>query len=412
MTSDRPTTELEQRLRATLGDHAADATGTGADLDDVFGRARRIRQRRAALVAGLAAVAIVAVAVPAGVLLGSHDASAPAPIGSESVVPTTTTASTAPASSSPATSSATSQPAGAGLGGLPIGKQTTLTYLDPTGTMHNDQALPGGDKGSDPVTAFTPYHGGWIVFYDLTMKQYDSSGAVVATGDQAANLVVSDDGTQTAWQTGRTVHTGIASGMGEGEQTIHLAADEGLVGFLGDGVAVSDGTGLRVLTGTDTSTTIATTVTPTVVSRSANLIGGVMGTPAQGDQEGAMADGTTGTVLWHNSWRPAAISQDGKYVAAVPVVDNGEPSAVAILDARTGAVVAQTPDLSGKFHLGLSLAWDDDRVVFAVAPADGQEKQALAALDTSGRLEQVSPTLATPTMDGFSGAGGYVFMTR
>jgi len=394
--------ELEQRLRSSLNRQADDQSGHGADLADVFGRARRIRRRRTALVASAAAVAVAAVAVPAGVLVASRDTSAPPPpVSTVSSTPTPTPTQTA---------------SGAGLGGIAMGAQTSLTYIDPAGKLHNGQALPGGeyDAGGFPVNAFTPYHGGWLITYDDgVLRQYDSSGKLVVNGTNATNMatiVASDDGTQTAWQIGQDVYAGIPSGMGNGQQQWQVDQSTGLLGFLGGGVAVSDGHGVRVLTGPTSSTTIHTSVTATVVSQSDDLIGGIVGTVKKGDQQGAMADGTTGAVLWHGSWRPVAFSPDGKYVAAVPVVDNGDPSAIAILDARTGAVVARTQDVSGRLYLGWTIAWDDTRVVFEATAADGSQRQALFSLDAGGRMAQVSAASGAAKND--NGPIGFVFMTR
>ena len=396
--------DLEQRLRSSLDHQAAHQSdhqsGHGADLADVFGRARRIRRRRTALVVSAAAVAVVAVAVPAGALLASRDTSAPPPPVS-TVSPTPTPAQTPTAS-------------GPGLGGLPVGPQTRLTYLDPTGVMHNGQALPGGARSADgtPVSAFTAYHGGWLIAYAPDrLVQLDSTGHVVRQG-KGGTIVTSSDGTQAAWQIGQTVSAGIASGMGEGETSWDLKPTEGLVGYLGAGPVVSGAQGYTILAGPDSLSDIDSAITPTTVSQPADAVGGVVGTVANDDQQGALADAETGELYWKGAWTPLSFSPDGKYVAAIPVVDNGDVSAIAILDAQTGTLIARTPDLSGQLYLGKNLAWDGDRLVFDVAPADLQDEQALVALHTDGRLEQVSPTLSTPNMDNFAGAGGFVFMTR
>lgn len=399
--------DVEQRLRSSL-DRQADSHSAcehGADLADVFTRARRIRRRRTALIASAAAVAVAAIAVPAGVLMGSRDTGAPPPpISTVSSVPTPTSAPTRTTSE-------------AGLGGLAMGTPTTLTYIDPTGTMHGGQQLPdparGGDLARSPVMAFTPYHGGWLVNYaDANLKQFDSSGAVVHSWTGPSAIALSDDGTETAWQVGHDVYVGSSSGMAEGEGHWRVKASEGLVGFLPQGPVVSDTTGYTVLTGATSRQGISSEITPTTASQTADAIGGVVGTVAHDDQQGALADARTGALYWKGAWMPLSFSPDGKYVAAVPVADNGDPSAVAILDSRTGALIARTPDVTGRLYLGKNMAWDDDRLVFDVASGDGQDAQALVALRADGRLEQVSPTLSAPNMDTFPGAGGFIFMTR
>lgn len=400
--------DLEQRLRSSLSRQADTQAGHrtghghGADLADIFGRARRIRRRRAALIASVAAVAVAAIVVPAGVLMAARDTSAP-PAPANTVTPTHSPAHTKASSLS-------------GLDSIPMGPPTKLTYLDPAGAMHHGEDLPAGDqdRARTSVSAFAPYHGGWLVAYDdMALAQYDANG----NGDTeyrstAPAIAVSDDGTRTAWQIGHQVYAGVSSGTGEAESHWQIKSTEGLIGYLADGPVVSDGTGYTVLTGPGLRQRIASTITPTTVSQAAAAVGGVVGTVAKGDQQGALADATTGAIYWKGDWTPLSFSSDGTYVAAVPAGDNGDPSAVAILDSRTGAVVARTPTLNEQIYLGKDMAWDGDHVVFDVAPAEGRDEQALVALHTDGRFERVSPTLSTPNMDTFAGAGGFVFMTR
>jgi hypothetical protein len=396
--------DLEQRLRSSLDRQAAGQSGHGADLADVLDRARRIRRRRTALAVAAVAAAVVAVTVPAGVLVASHDTSAPPPpAGTVSTVPTPGPTTPAPTAS------------GAGLGGIAMGRPTTLTYLDPTGAMHHGQPLPGGDanQAGGRVSAFTPYHGGWLVAYDdSTMTQFGADGRSVAdhpAGAPAtitATITASEDGTQTAWQIGQDVYAGIASGMGDGQQHWTVGPSAGLLGFLDGGLVVSTGRGYTILTGPSSRSTIDSVITPTAVSQAAGAVGGVVGTVAQGDQQGALADAKSGAVYWTGSWKPLAFSPDGKYAAAIPVV--GDPSAIAILDARTGRVIARTPDLSKRLYLSGQLTWDGDRVVFGALGDPDVGRTALFALSLTGQVEQVSPTVARPG----NGYGGFVFMTR
>lgn len=378
--------DLERELRSSLDRQAGGQYGHGADMADVFGRARRIRRRRVALGAAVAVVAVVAVAVPVG-LVSTHD-------GGTVISPA------GPVSPSP-------KPAGPTLGTIAMGPATALTYLDPAGTMHNGQALPEQSAGRTPVSAFAAYDGGWIVAYDTSIVRFDSSGRSVAQGKGGA-IVTTSDGARIGWQIGRTVYAADANGAGD-ESTWTVKGSEGLIGYLDAGPVVRSGAGYVVLTGSGSRKAIDSSITPTVASSAADVVGGVTGTPAKGDQQGALADARTGAVYWKGPWSPLRFSADGTYVAAVPVADNGDPSAIAILDARTGRVVARTPDLSKQVYLGWNLAWDGDRVVFAATSTTDPRRQALFALTLTGKVTQVSRTSTQKGPNGDS--SGFVLMT-
>jgi hypothetical protein len=381
----------EDLLRRTLSDKAADATSdlTFAEIrDGAAWRKRQVRRRR---VSYLAAAAVVVVAAPAGVFTLTHrDASTPVP-------PANTTSDT-PSPTPTTTPSGTPAPTATGLDTIPRGADAKVTYLS-DGVVHfTDGGTARLPAAADDVTQFTPYHGGWLVIDTIGgLTQYDNTGAVVRqshTGDSA--LAVSPDQMRTAFEVDQKILVGISTGMGDGENTLPIPADSGLVGFLGDKVLVRTPTGLRTIddAGNESAVPGPSVDVPTT---SGDLIGGFVGTVENNDLEGAVVDASTGTVLWHNAWRPLQFTSDGRYVAAAPVGDNGDPSAIAILDARTGDVVAQTPELGAGISLGWNVAWDDTKVddprlVFEAIGDRGTQK-ALLALDTTGRLTRVSDVL-------------------
>jgi hypothetical protein len=348
---------------------------------------------------------VVAVVVPTAVVLGSRQGShPPTPAVSDTPTPTVTPSTTpAPSPSSPSSPSSSSSPSspsssGAAPGGpayssltaIPAGPTTTLTYLDQNGLVHESAGTTARLPGKGTVLSFAVYHGGWLVIDDpSTLREYDGQGSLLSQGPDGS-LAVSGDQMQTAFQTGTTVKAGISTGMGNGEATWHVPAGTSLIGYVESRPVVSDGTSLWELTGSGGTTKLPSSpLVPEVVSDSTGLVGGMTGTPAQGNQQGAVADAATGRVLWQNGWNPAAFSSDGTYVAGYPVEDNGEPAQYAILDAQTGRTVATTPKLGGKLHLGLSVAWEGDTLVFNAFDSNGG--QVLLSLDTSGTLRRVSP---------------------
>lgn len=394
---------LEQRLRSSLAHQASNDDPGSPDFGDIVARARGIRRQRNRRVGtALAAAAVVAIVVPTAVVLGGRQGSnAPAPAVSDTpmVSPTPSapaSPSSAPSStppSPPAASDSTAAPgapAYSSLTAIPAGPATTLTYLDQDGVLHaggSTTRLPGPGI----VLSFAVYHGGWLVLDDPgTLREYDGQGKLLSQGTDGS-LAVGGDQMQTAFQTGTTVRAGISTGMGDGETTWHVPAGTSLTGFLKGRPAVSDGTSLWTLTSSGGTTKLALpSMAPVALCDADGLVGGVTGTPAQGNQQGAVADASTGRMLWHNGWYPDRFSSDGTYVAGHPVEDNGDPARYAILDARTGRVVATTPALGGGLYLGHSIAWDGDTLVFNAFDSSNGE-QALLSLDTAGHLSRVSP---------------------
>jgi hypothetical protein len=170
-----------------------------------------------------------------------------------------------------------------------------------------------------------------------------------------------------------------------GAQPLTAPKDSSLVGFMPDGPVVTDGSNSLTVLGTS-GKTIPLPLMPDAVSQTTGLVAGTTGTVAKGDMEGAVTDPKTGALLWHKAWWPHSFSDDGKYVLATPF-DNGDPSSYAILDARTGKVIAQTPKLKG-VYLGLQVGWDDDTAVFNAF--GGVTKEAILTLDLKGNLTRAT----------------------
>jgi hypothetical protein len=409
---------LEEQLRSALNRQAEARPAAGPDLADVFGRARSIRRRRTAIAAGVAAAAVLAVVIPTAVVLGGQDGSdhgiAPA---TSSPTPSAPSTPSSTASETTATDPSTA-PGSLGIGGISIGSHTQWTYLDPQQQLHGGSAaIPAAllKHGGVPLDAFMPYHGGWLLSYDsgLTILEADNTGKIIAQGEGGA-MVSTSDGMQTAFQIGSTVHAGIASGMGESEATWQLRRSDYLVGYLDDGPVVSSGDhGYAILTPDGGRTPVDSEITARAASSAAGLVGGVTGTVEHNNLEGAVVDAATGAILWHNQWRPVAFSPDGKYVAAYPVRDNGDAEAYAILDARTGAVLAQTPSsVAGKVYLGGSVVWDtDDSIVFTGLEAQAPRREALLTLKVDGTFDQASEPMKQTLIPGV-GEIGFVLMSR
>jgi hypothetical protein len=376
---------LESMLRDSLGRQADRGTGAGPDLGGVLGRAKVIRRHRRQGAALAAAAAVAAIAVPSAILLGGSPKAAP-PVPSHE---NTSTIAPSPDATPDPSKDATARYAT--LKDIPLGADATVGYLDLDGMVHDQgqtTRLPGN---SQPVTTFHDFRGGWVVGRDLKLTQYDASGNVVRTGDNTS-IKVSDDHVELAWQSGRTVFYGPNNTMGEGGPAEATAPDgETLIGFLSSGPALGADQRVSTMDKDGRFVTQHVPLFPMSASQTSNLIGGSVGRVPDDDFAGAVYDMATQTLLWHNKWNPVAFSSDGKYVAGYPIYDNGDPFAWAILDARTGHVVARTPQLKN-VYLGLTVAWQDDDTL--VMTGDDGHSGSLLTLRTDGSFARAGQIVA------------------
>jgi hypothetical protein len=383
--------ESEDLLRSALQDKAREAHDT-LTLDDVRRGAlqrRRHAGRRTAVLA--AAAVVVAVGAPTAFLLrptGQEPTPTPSPLPAVSTTP--------PAP----TPSATTAPATSVLGGLDTGAAPRITFLQ----EHTVHVASGGTAvlpGDDAVSAFTSYHGGWLVADDdtATVRWYDNTGVVREEGKGLGQFAVSPDGTLLAFPMSGKVHVGIASGMGEGEQTVSVSDPHDVwpVGFLTDGSLVYNDAG-HVQLGAPRGRTVPG---PIVRARAVSSDGLIGGEDAQG--RALVARASTGTVLWSSAdWSVWDFSDDGRYVAATNSPTGGDFSTVAILDARTGDVVAQHPLLSDGIILDKGPVFDTDATVLFAAIDARSHERAIVRLDAAGTF-----TLATALLPDHPAVAGY-----
>lgn len=390
---------LEDQLQQALRRAADGDRDGGVRLADVQGRARRVRARRRNSALAVAAAVVVVVGAPTAVLVrdnGTSTTPPPAHRGSPAPVPTPSpTPRPTPTATPDPTPTRPSTPPARTLASFPQGASTFISYVGGDGVVHSQgqtSQLPGT---MGPDVQFHELHGGWVVTGGTsnTARVYNDQGKLTASG-RAAGIVVTGDRTQLAWMMGGKLYETALSTMGivpatPTPDTVQLPADTSVIGYLPDGPALTDGSNndLLVVTG-NRATTVPIGMLPLATSQSADLVGGALGTPAKGDQAGAVYDVKTHRQLWHNSWRPVRFSDDGTLLAAVPVADNGDPSSIAILDARTGKVIAQTHGLGAGLFLGLSVAWDNHRLLFS-AFGDHDKQAAVLALDTAGKITRV-----------------------
>ncbi len=369
---------MEDLLRETLRSHADDAP-FAPDRTAVVNRARSIRRHRRQGLAALTAAAVVAIVVPVSLALGQDDDAGTGPANQDHTPKPSPTKTVMPRYDS--------------LAAIPRGKDTALPYVGPDALIHDNGTTTPVPGGAKDVTDFGEYQGNWVVQRDLKTDVY--VGATVVRSGAGNGIRYSSDRTEIAYQIGSTLYTSSRNTMGGiGAHGMPAPKDSALLGYLPGGPAMTSGQDSVTIVGSP-NRTIPLPLMPTVVSQSTGLVGGIVGTVAQGDYEGAVADVATGTILWHNKWGVLAFSDDGKYVVAKIAAENGNPSILAILDARTARVIARTPNLGPGVQLVGNVAWDGHRVIMDAA-GNKARSSALLALDLSGSLTRVTDVAPGP----------------
>jgi hypothetical protein len=379
------TTDPERLLADSLHARADHAAYERTPIADVVSTAHGIRRRRHRD-AGLAAAAlVVAVTVPAAVVLAPGDGTDPGPSHR------TTSATPGPS------------PSGRALAELPQGPAPRIAYVD-----GHDFVSSEGSRTRLPIdagiSAATPYHGGFLVADDamfegtVGLHLIGSDGTEQQSWCSAGTPVVGADQMLTSWVTydcsegepvSGVLHRGISTGMGEGETTQPVDRSVQLVGQVGDRLVLTSmfGDGGAWITDLQQEPHPIPGLTGvTSVDQARGLVGGRVG---RGD--GAIVDPATGAVQARlPGWVPLSFSPDGRYVVAVGAA--GRSGRIGLLDASSGREVRRLlPELAGDAVLGL--AWEDaTHVVASVAETD-TDRVALVRTDLDGTVERATPVL-------------------
>jgi hypothetical protein len=384
-------THDESRLARGLHRRADEVGGHPVSLEDVQRSARGIRRRRR-VAGGIAAVAMVAVAVPAtitAITAGGGRSDRPAPIASPShpVPSTTSTASTASTGSATPLPSATSAPSapsaepsaapltthGSGPSGPPAVDYlsgVTLHRVDGS-TVH----LPG------TYNELTPYHGGYLATelgdQGFEVVTLDNTGKEVDRRPGDFRIAVGANGTTVSWLTldgARPVlHRAIASGSSDvvDDVPVRSSAATGPIGFVDAEQVVYEVPGeapeVRLADFADRSD-----------RRLTGLIG-VGGTspsePLVSGQLSSQDDGSCWAVRrvtdGHDLWRTCdfslgRFSPDGRLVVGYSAYRDGAgDSELAVLDAHTGRVLAHWKSTRRSQAIAQRVTWENDDTLLA-----------------------------------------------
>ncbi|MGZ4437416.1 MAG: hypothetical protein ACXVW6_07240, partial [Nocardioidaceae bacterium] len=364
----------ERDLARALHDRSEEMGGHPIGLDAVRADARRI-QRRRRVAGAVVAVAAVAVAVPVGLNLTGGTTTGTGPVTQPSVtVPPSPSASPTPSpSASPSPSPSPSASAGDGsiplaVAGLPTGAPPAVAWIEGR-TLHHDgttSRLPGA------YTDVASYHGGWLAAGNggagPTITRIDNTGKVVGTAPGGSFIVASGDGTRIAWVESGAIHTALASSMSDVENTqaVPPGATAEVVGWASGDVVytLQDSSGQTVHL---TDHTGHDRVVPGLINAwgSNDQPGLVAGEISYDTSNGTSCWGattTSGVRLWRQcDWALHAFSPTGRYVVGTPSGCDGIGcSAVALLEARTGKVVAAFKSPTQPLAVSTTQAWEDE----------------------------------------------------
>ncbi len=414
--------DLSESLQRQAERFERDFGGQPTDLETVRVRARGIRRRRRTTAAVAVAAAVAAIAVPSALVLTPQAGREVTPANQG---PTKTNPGpTPPNSASPSPSDRPSQspssgPATKATQTVPPSRKLALADFNrgaapasewvQRSTLHNgDGSTTPLPKGVGAVEQFTGYVGGRV----FSIQQNGMVTRVVGPGQRAtttpgqSQIIVSGDGTQAAYVAGDKVHVGVTSSMANSDSTTPIpgATDLSLVGFGNTGAIVYNYRpgDVRLLGAPHGQDKAPGVYLGNAVSADQTLLSGYLGN----GRTGGVLSLSTGKPLWTSpTWLPSTFSSDGKYVAATKLTANGETDTLAILAARTGALVTRLGLVGNGIYLHGTPLWDgqSDTLLF-VANQAAAHKWAILRLDARGsRVTRASDVVsATGTLSPFS----------
>jgi hypothetical protein len=375
----------EELLRETLRTKALDAT-SDLTLEHVR-RDAAARKRRSAWRTASVAAAAVAIGLPTALYLRPGDENpspAPSPSPSASLGPTPT-------------QDISPTPTASVLEGIPRGASVGIPWMS-SGVIHTPSGpdVPVPVSGTGAWTAFTGYHGGWLLSGDGGVLQVKGNGQAEPVAQSGGGIAVSGDQLQTAFLADDAVRIGITTGMGEGESVIPFRTPDpkGPVGFVSGGRVVCNGLKGQVVLVSPSGDPrpVSGLIRASSSTDSGDLIAG---STVDDDGTAVVVSAATGKVLWTKpQWVTGAFSPDGRHLAAYRTATGGEFETVAILDARTGAVVSDNHGLAalGALPQVPPTAWDQDGTL--LIPYRAGSAWTIVRLELDGRMTRATSALA------------------
>jgi hypothetical protein len=362
----------------------------------VQGKARTIRPRRTAVTTGLAAVAVLAVLLPAGLVLDGPGSQRPAPTApspTEVDEPTPNPDGTFPLTLD-----------------VPEGGHPVPGYL-----THDDQHLVPPDGAYDQPGDFVqlaPYDGGRVGIrageyrpVGTQLVTLDADFREVATVAAGSSLAISADGSRVAWveAVGNGGDWTVVNAPADGGEQIRTPtqANTQVEGFIADDTVATS------FFDDTTGDTYYGQATPEgqfdmIPFDGYQAVGGVSEVSGLvAGQTKFLGDSTCSEVRRTDTAQPplvyetcdhklAGFSPDGRWLIGYATYsDLGSPT-LAILDAATGDPVVEWVSSRQQVDAAVvhAAAWEDDDTVLAVVEQGGQ--QAVLRLEADGTATRVS----------------------
>jgi hypothetical protein len=352
---------LARELRA----RSAGVGGHPIGFDEVRRSARRIQRRRRA-VSGAVAAVVLSIAVPAGLSVSSRVDSAPMPAQTPTAPASPTTP--APVPDGPVTLR---------LKGLDQGAPPALPYMSPDGLVTPEETL----ETDIVMHAWERREDGWI------RLGYAGSRSVVTFLDEELDPVSSEpsgermaanaDGSMVAWTRIEPDGQTLLSTSGPDETSWSFPATPAVepVGYVGPDAVVyerlrGETSDAGIAYGDGQTRPIQGFVGVSDASEASGLIAGPTRVDDEGSCSGVMdpAESTTRVVRETCDHSLQQFSPDGRYLLASDPYQSGLGStSLTVLDARTLEPVVDFQQPRGGQVSLLTIAWESDEAVLAVA---------------------------------------------
>jgi hypothetical protein len=371
-------------------------------LDDVKGRARGIRRRRTA-VSGLAAAAVLAIAVPAGIAVSDRMTGTREPDVAASPSATPTTGESTP--------DATPAPKGPVTVALTV-EEDAVSYAPEIPYLY-DGAIVRPDGTEVPVAgdylALAPVGDGWAAIRNdegqFSLDLLAADGTVTGSEPSTWSLASSRDGTVVAWATPDgelMIVTPDSAPMPLPDPQALPAGNLEPIEAVGSDSCVenaSDGGCLVFFNSDDVQQQSAWSAGANgTVTEIGDLLA-LGGTAPDGSVSGLVSVSDTGScsvVLGRDGgeqWKTCdymlgRFSPDGRYVIGHPAyLDGIGDSSVAILDADTGDLLAEATNSAEHQSFINNAVWDSDNTLLASVFEEGT--WSLMRMTAAGELTTV-----------------------